>query len=535
MHTLKMKQDMPTVWRPRLNGVKSLLAFLALLLLVTWGAPTAAADEPAVFTGGMTCPAKYPGTKRDLTTGLCWSCPSSQPNRTVFTVTGNAACEKPAHETYKKPEGPRNPKGFLKTDCDSGWFLDIGKGKCYKCPTGYNRSAHAITHSRACSKRVPLSRVSANLPGSDGCEPGSFQHGLTGKCYACPTGTRRNLRMGNDPSQFDACTRCGSDGDKPCTLPIVPSCDAGLKEDLLQGICVPDDKAKLRAAADRQLDKFAEGLFGKIKSAVSFSEDEALQNDLRSENQTNVQSKTNADINPCVFDEFNAWTLGAVAEGAIILGAAVETGMSVDISKAGRTGNQRLAEWYGGASYSLQLGGGATGGLNFGCWRAQNNDIGGDTHGIVFDAKTIAERLGAKIPTTPASILIGVWFNPHGNDINFDADFQGITITPVYSKGADLTGISYVKGTVGQVGSPKTNISGVYKFVQADRKNEFKMIGTDRLQVRAYHPTAGAWQIYNRTGPRKFKAANSNATYEIEANGDLVWKGSTTIRLTPTS
>lgn len=509
-----------------------LLTALLLIIGAVVLSPMASADEePAVYTGEMTCPGKYSGTSRDLTTGLCWKCPPSQPKRTIFTVTGKEACEKPAHEVFSKAKGPKNPTGLLKTDCPNGYFLDIGKGKCYSCAKGYNRSTYPVTHARACSKVVKLSRAPAELPGSDGCDPGSFQHGLTGKCYACPTGTRRNLRMGSDPSKFDACTRCGSEGDKPCILPIVPSCDDGLVQDFLQNKCVPDKNAPVREAAKRKLDQYGDELFANISDVLDFSDDKQMQSDIRSENASASQ-KAKPDINPCVSDDFNAWTLGVVTEGGVILSAAGETGMSVDISLEGRTGNQRLAEWYGGVSYGLQLGAGVSGGVNYGCWRAQNNEIGGNTHGFVFDGKTVAERLGAKLPNTPATILFGVWFNPDGNGFDPEKDFQGITITPVYSKGADLTGISYVRGTVGQVKSKKVTISGTYKFKNSDRRNQFEMVGTDRFRVRSVNGTAtGSWHIYDRVSDNKFKAQTSSATYEVASSGDLVWRGSRTIYL----
>ncbi len=508
-----------------------ILATLLFLLGSAIWSPAASADEPAVYTGKMQCSEKYAGSKTDLTTGLCWSCPTSHPKRTVFTVEGKQACEKPAHEKFAKAKGPENPTGLFKTDCRSGYFLDIGKGKCYSCPSGYNRSAYPVTDPRACSKAVKVSRSEANLPGSEGCDPGSFQHGLTGRCYTCPAGTRRNLRMGSDPSTFNACTRCGSEGDTPCTLPIVPSCDDGLVQDFLQNQCVPDKNAPVREAAKNKLDQYGNELFANIRDVLNFSDDKQMQSDIRNENAT-ARQQAKPDINPCVSDDFNAWTLGVVTEGGVILSAAGETGMSVDISLAGRTGNQRLAEWYGGASYSLQLGGGVSGGVNYGCWRAQNNEIGGDTHGFVFDGKTVAERLGAKLPDTPATILFGVWFNPHGDGFDPEKDFQGITITPVYSKGKDLTGISYVRGTVGQVNSKKATINGTYRFKNDNRRNEFQMVGTDRFRVRALNGSSpGPWQVYDRVSDNKFKAQTSSATYEVTSSGDLIWRGSRTIYL----
>ncbi|MEO1324785.1 MAG: hypothetical protein AAFV59_17470, partial [Pseudomonadota bacterium] len=66
-----------------------------LLAAMIWLAPSAA-SEAAVYSGSFTCESKYPGTKSDIGTGQCWSCPSTHPHRTVFGVNGNKACEQRA-------------------------------------------------------------------------------------------------------------------------------------------------------------------------------------------------------------------------------------------------------------------------------------------------------------------------------------------------------------------------------------------------------------------------------------------------------
>ena len=162
-------------------------------------------EAPAMYRGEATCPTKFPGSFLDIGTAACWQCTSTHPRRTIFPVTGVQACERPAYEAFRRAGGPENPTGWLRTDCRSGWFLDIGKGKCYTC-SGYNRTAYAVDHARACSKLVPISWASASRMGVEGCPAGSFRNGLTASCYACPAGHSRNAVIADDLTKVNACT-----------------------------------------------------------------------------------------------------------------------------------------------------------------------------------------------------------------------------------------------------------------------------------------------------------------------------------------
>ena len=160
---------------------------------------------PAMYRGAATCPTKFPGSFHDIGTAACWKCDSTHPNRTIFPVNGARACERRPYEQFRRAGGPENPTGLLKTDCRRGWFLDIGKGKCYTC-SGYNRTAFPVGHARACARLVPVSREGATRMGAAGCPSGSFRNGLTASCYACPAGHSRNAVIANDLTKVDACT-----------------------------------------------------------------------------------------------------------------------------------------------------------------------------------------------------------------------------------------------------------------------------------------------------------------------------------------
>ena len=126
--------------------------------------------SPAKWAGKANCRSKFGAFKdkkgvawnpafRNIIRGQCWSCPAGAPDRTTFPVKSAKACKRKAYKKYKRAAGPKNPGGKLvKTKCGKGWFLDVGKGKCYSCQ-GYKRSLKSVTGAKACYKRVKAKRV----------------------------------------------------------------------------------------------------------------------------------------------------------------------------------------------------------------------------------------------------------------------------------------------------------------------------------------------------------------------------------------
>jgi hypothetical protein len=77
--------------------------------------------------------------------GECWTCSGKQ--RTIFAVTSNKACEKPAGESLKKAS-LKSKNAF---SCAKGTFFDPRKGgECWSCPSGYSRTLAAVTAGDAC-------------------------------------------------------------------------------------------------------------------------------------------------------------------------------------------------------------------------------------------------------------------------------------------------------------------------------------------------------------------------------------------------
>jgi hypothetical protein len=320
------------------------------------------------------------------------------------------------------------------------------------------------------------------------------------------------------------------------------SCDEGLVEDFAKGKCVPSKEELMRRDAMNRMNAMGTDVLSKMaRSAYDLSGNDAFVAGLKSQNGSNsdtVQSKVDAAINPCFSDKNRTWTLGVLADAKAVIGVGLETGIAVDVSPQGRTGSQRPIFAYGGAEYSFQFGAGASVGVNYGCWRAENNAISGDYHGVQLDPIALGTVIIKKSPAMgPVGFSIGFYYNPHGGDFNPERDYLGFTLTPVFGKDIDL-GVSYVRGTTGQVTGvfppplPGDKVFGSFYTFKDDpsRVNEFIMGGPNLVRVRGYKAdgTPGRFHIYTRkmfAGTKNvFVAQTGDATYTIEDNGDLIWR-----------
>ncbi len=166
------------------------------------------------------CPA---GTFHDPRNGgECWSCPSGY-TRSAAAVTAGNACYIPAGE--KLSGATRHNKTAFAWDCKGGTFWDgYEGGYCWSCPSGYNRTANHIKGGNACSAGVPEQRSVATYKAKWGCPSGTFFDPRNGgECWTCSAGYNRNL---NPVANADACT-------------AQAPCNSGLK--LASGVCVTTD------------------------------------------------------------------------------------------------------------------------------------------------------------------------------------------------------------------------------------------------------------------------------------------------------
>lgn len=78
--------------------------------------------------------------------GYCYSCPEGY-NRTTYPVTSDKACSKRVHADYTAA----SPAAAAKK-CEGDSFLDIGTKECWTCPPGYKRTVFSVTGDKACEK-----------------------------------------------------------------------------------------------------------------------------------------------------------------------------------------------------------------------------------------------------------------------------------------------------------------------------------------------------------------------------------------------
>lgn len=82
----------------------------------------------------------------------CWKCPPGY-RRSTSAVTASNACVMADRVDYKPVTRHGRGTGLLGTDCPRGQFLHFDRN-CYGCPSGYTRTANAITAGNACSMSI---------------------------------------------------------------------------------------------------------------------------------------------------------------------------------------------------------------------------------------------------------------------------------------------------------------------------------------------------------------------------------------------
>lgn len=83
---------------------------------------------------------------------------------------------------------------------------------CWSCPKGFKRSVKKISGRNACVRKEKPRYSAALKRGEIGCAKGTFRHGLTDQCFACPAGFKRGLAPGKDLSKVKkACVKVNVD------------------------------------------------------------------------------------------------------------------------------------------------------------------------------------------------------------------------------------------------------------------------------------------------------------------------------------
>lgn len=134
----------------------------------------------------------------DIGKGQCWQCPDGY-ERSLEPVDGPSACKRPvAAQRFAATK-------YGASGCQSGEFLDLTGNECWQCPTGYNRTLSAVTASDACATTISSQFVSATNHGAvPGCAEGQFTDLTVPGCWSCPSGSNRTVFAVNTPK---ACMR----------------------------------------------------------------------------------------------------------------------------------------------------------------------------------------------------------------------------------------------------------------------------------------------------------------------------------------
>jgi hypothetical protein len=223
-----------------------------VILLDTTKAPKQSAPICGAIVNGKELPAcggtwaKYegaavadcrPGAFFDVGKWECWRCPPGY-YRTAVAVTEPRACAR------KNPEarGAFGPASFRGTRCPAGSFFDRARGgECWKCPTGFSRSAALIDASNACF--VPASEqfryANRHNPAAGlSCPSGQFWDGVDGHCWSCPAGY---ARTGTHIHDAKACRQVIAEKQSRATRVGLAKCESGeFHDDRIPGVQNPD-------------------------------------------------------------------------------------------------------------------------------------------------------------------------------------------------------------------------------------------------------------------------------------------------------
>jgi hypothetical protein len=130
--------------------------------------------------------------------GACWSCPSGY-RRTAYHVNNGNACARTVPEQHARAAFVR------KAACEPGTFFDPRNGgECWQCPEGALRTVFPVYGSTACERPAGVTYQSAQKIAPLTCEPGDhFDLIDGGTCWRCPSGYNRSA---TSVKSADACT-----------------------------------------------------------------------------------------------------------------------------------------------------------------------------------------------------------------------------------------------------------------------------------------------------------------------------------------
>jgi hypothetical protein len=157
--------------------------------------PTAAPGTPIVISGG-------PGFDVTPNTTTSASTPTGQQLQVIngpmaykVGALGVSAARCGVSPLGLCAPGPAEFEGNASNVCAPGTFMDIGKGSCWSCPSGFDRSAAAVDTDRACQRREASQARDLKPATFRGllCPVGTFHDPIRGgECWSCPQGYQRS-------------------------------------------------------------------------------------------------------------------------------------------------------------------------------------------------------------------------------------------------------------------------------------------------------------------------------------------------------
>jgi hypothetical protein len=225
----------------------------------------------------------------------------------------------------------------------------------------------------------------------------------------------------------DICQPCGDVGARACRITDKgKACKPGLRR-ALDGICVFDEKEMIRINAEAKLDELSTQVM-----AAAFGVSDANQNDELVDSLTNeddaAEEHIPEDNNLCPSDA-QAWSISVESDVSFIIGGEGEIGMAWRC--ADFSAERKDSKWFANSGYNWRPGFGAGGGLTFGFWQDDVENLRGKSHGYVFDLVQLIQnakggplaelqkeldKLNDKEPEADFSLTVGFWYADYPED-----------------------------------------------------------------------------------------------------------------------
>lgn len=323
------------------------------------------------------------------------------------------------------------------------------------------------------------------LKGGTVCKPGLGT--FDGKCYACGKKDERAcpaIEVGRQCEEWTTqtdgyCKPCGERGQQACRITDKgAACKPGLKRKL-NGTCDAKPEYYVQLAAMDELERIAPQIGNAALMAMTASEDDNLTRQLEDGDASAADSDLGEDN--CLGDT-QSWSVSATGTVNVGIGGEAEVGFVRPCKDAVRAGADWL-KWFYATGHNIQLGFGAEGGLTFGFWNTDFENLRGKTHGYEFDIRQLLEnatsgplvrlkeeweeiqkfRAGDTNDAMGVTIVVGAWFLDYDDNdpravenalIDWRPEPVGWSISVIYGGGWDA-GFSYAKMNTRQYCSPE--------------------------------------------------------------------------------